>query len=96
MTGDDFDWRDDDAVVLQEQPATAVYVNTYGAVIVRQQNWPDEDVHVMVRPENAKTLADAILNAARSASTAEAVKPAPGKPRMPELALVAAAEGGGA
>ena len=99
MCSDDFDWRDDSAVVLQEQPATAVYVNTYGSIIVRQHMWPDDDVHVMVRPEHAKTLAEAILNAARSspAEAATVVKPrsTPRQERSAELALVAN-DGGGA
>jgi len=77
MCGDDFDWRDDPTVVLQEQPATAVYINTFGSIIIRQHMWPDDDVHVMVRPEHAKTLAEAIQRAARSALNEMA---APGKP----------------
>jgi hypothetical protein len=97
MCGDDFDWRDDPTIVLQEQPATAVYINTYGSIIVRQQMWPDDDVHVMVRPEHAKTLADALLRAARTAAhEAPVVAPEPKRrDAAPELALVGN-DGGGA
>ena len=30
-------WSDDEDIVLQEQPATAVYRNKHGGVVVRQQ-----------------------------------------------------------
>jgi hypothetical protein len=101
MCNDDFDWRDGPAIVLQEQPATAVYINTYGSIIVLQHMWPDDDVHVMVRPEHAKMLADALINAARLAlSGNEAAVPRPrpsatGQERSGELALIAN-DGGGA
>src|SRR4051812_33695079 len=51
---DDFDWNTDDAVILREQRATAVYHNRLGELIIRQQaRWNDEcDTFVYVTPEN--------------------------------------------
>ncbi len=58
---DRFDWAGD-TVVLPEQPATAVYTNPHGAVVVRQEGGPyDEDCWIIIRPENALRLCRAIL-----------------------------------
>jgi hypothetical protein len=32
----DFDWSDDDSIVLHEQPAIAVYINQSGGLTIRQ------------------------------------------------------------
>jgi hypothetical protein len=58
---DEFDWND---VVLQKQPLTAVFLNEDGAVVVRQQNWPEDDSFVLIQPPNAFRIALAILAAA--------------------------------
>src|SRR5690349_4745539 len=43
----DFDWSDPaciaECVALRHQPATAVYFNPDGDLIIRQRCWPDED-----------------------------------------------------
>jgi hypothetical protein len=53
---DEFDWDDPDeeAIVLREQRATAVYRNKSGEAIIRQRSaaCPDEDSFVFVTPEN--------------------------------------------
>lgn len=59
----DFDWSDQEDVVLPEQPATAVYVNPRGHIVIRQQD-DHEDVWIIVQPQNARRLAAAILRAA--------------------------------
>jgi hypothetical protein len=51
---DDFDWNTDDAIILREQRATAVYHNKLGELIIRQKAaWDNErDTFVYVEPEN--------------------------------------------
>jgi hypothetical protein len=58
--------------------------------------WPDDDVHLMVRPEHAKTLAAAIVAAARTAMSETTVAARPLDTRQsqavepaPQLELVA-------
>jgi hypothetical protein len=64
--GENFDWTHDDAVVLHEQPAVAVYTNPRNEVVIRQAcAWDeDDDTVIFVLPENAKAVADAIMAAA--------------------------------
>lgn len=59
---DDFDWRTDDSVICQEQPATAVYTNRAGGIVIRQgRGWDvDEDPYVYF---NSREAAFALLNA---------------------------------
>jgi hypothetical protein len=52
--GDDFDWNDpnEEAIVLREQRATAVYRNRAGEVVIRQRGWPDDDTVLFISREN--------------------------------------------
>jgi hypothetical protein len=69
--GDDddqqFEWCDNDAVVLQEQPPTAVYINPFGAVVIRQQSMVGDDPCLLFRPEHIPTLIARLLQAAKAA-----------------------------
>jgi hypothetical protein len=58
---DDFDWANSPSVVLQEQPATAIYHNPDGQLVIRQRaSWCDEsDFFVIVSPENCNVFMDA-------------------------------------
>jgi hypothetical protein len=50
---DEFDWHNDDTVVLREQRATAVYRNHDGDVVIRQRGSDDnEDTFVFITTEN--------------------------------------------
>ncbi len=62
----DFEWwgKDRESVAVPEQGAIAVYCNDQGSVIVRQQQYPDDDVFIVVQPQNAMALVRAILEAA--------------------------------
>jgi hypothetical protein len=64
---DDFDWADDDSIVLKEQRATAIYHNKAGDVVIRQKAaWDDDqDVFVMITPENANTFLDGLADRLR-------------------------------
>jgi|tagenome__1003787_1003787.scaffolds.fasta_scaffold18289990_1 hypothetical protein len=64
---EDFDWNTDDAVILKEQRATAVYHNRVGELIVRQQaGWNDDrDTFVYVTPENVTAFLERAAKVAR-------------------------------
>ena len=64
---DDFNWHDDPSVVLRSQPATAVYHNAAGHLVIRQErSWSQEDdPYVMISPENAVTFMEALAKQAR-------------------------------
>jgi hypothetical protein len=73
----DFDWNgDDDAVVLREQPAVAVYQNPRGQIVIRQERaWDeDSDTVVLILPENVSAIVRALQSVAREIS-GEAVPP---------------------
>jgi hypothetical protein len=61
----EFDWTQEE-VVVPEQLALAVYHNTRGDIVIRQQAtaWVDKDSFIVVTPANAITLAQAIADAA--------------------------------
>ena len=67
MIPEGFDWQTDDSVVVPYQPALAVYVNTRGSIVIRQERGEleDEDTIVIITPANAQTVADGILRTAR-------------------------------
>ena len=60
--GDSFPADYAHALVIPEQPATYVYANAAGAVVVRQvaQVYSD-DPFIIVRPEYTRILCDAIM-----------------------------------
>jgi hypothetical protein len=64
---DDFDWYEDPSVVLRSQPATAIYHNNKGHIVIRQErSWSeDSDPYVMISPENAVTFMEALAKRAR-------------------------------
>ena len=81
----DFDWDDvADDVVVPEQAAIAVDANRKGSVVIRQAGYygPDEDMWIVVAPDRAPAVADAILRIAgqcgaepRSRQTASPMDP---------------------
>jgi hypothetical protein len=51
--GKDFDWQKaNDDVVLRVRPETAVYFNPYGALVIRQHGWPDDDSIVVISADS--------------------------------------------
>jgi hypothetical protein len=64
--GAHFDWNNDEAIVVREQSALAVYTNMHGAAVLREQRgWDEEaDTYIVIAPENAIRVAYAILGAA--------------------------------
>jgi hypothetical protein len=65
---DDFNLHDDDSIVLREQPATAIYHNKHGVLVVRQKgDWDAEhDTFAFITPENAVVFMEALAKVARS------------------------------
>jgi hypothetical protein len=59
----DYDWNNDPDVVVPEQQAIAVFTNVHGRIAILQKAdlHSDEDVVIVVNPENAAALARAIL-----------------------------------
>jgi hypothetical protein len=66
-SNDDFDWFADESVVLKAQPATAIYHNATGHIVIRQErSWAeDSDPYVTIAPENAVTFMEALAKRAR-------------------------------
>jgi hypothetical protein len=64
---EDFNWHDDPSVVLKSQPATAIYYNPNGCIVIRQErSWAeDSDPFVYITPENAVTFMEALAKRAR-------------------------------
>ncbi len=66
---DAFDWDnpEEDAIVMREQRATAVYRNRHGELIIRQRaSWnDDEDTFVFISPENEVTFMEGLAKRAR-------------------------------
>jgi hypothetical protein len=62
LDAEDFNWNTDDAVILKEQRATAVYHNRLGELIIRQKaSWDDDgDTFVYVTLENCNAFIDGI------------------------------------
>lgn len=74
---DDFDWTDDEVVVVPDQPAVAVYTNPSGAVVIRQEGryGVEEDHWVTVRPELMPTVIAALQRQAGLGSGRLALPP---------------------
>jgi len=60
----DFDWLNDNSVVLREQPETAVYFNRDGALVIRQRAaWnQDDDPFVFISPANIGEFLDKLTD----------------------------------
>ena len=63
---DIFPWEDNDQVVVKTRMGIAVFWNVHGDICVRQegQYHPDEDMWVTFSREDARAVAQAILNLA--------------------------------
>jgi hypothetical protein len=62
----EFDWHRDPDVVVPDQSAVAVYENTSGAIVIRQQgHYPDDDQWVIIQRENLAPLIAALQRLAQ-------------------------------
>jgi hypothetical protein len=66
-SSEDFNWHDDDSIVLREQPATAIYTNKHGVLVIRQKgDWDaEQDTFAFITPENAVIFMEAFAKVAR-------------------------------
>ena len=55
-----------ESVVIVGQPETLCYVNPFGQIVVRQRNYPEDDMWVVISVEHVAALVAAIEAAARS------------------------------
>ena len=64
MSAPDFDWANDECVVLHRQPAIAVYPNNMSTITIRQErDWYEEDDSIIITAslDGAEAIAQAIL-----------------------------------
>jgi hypothetical protein len=59
---EDFDWCNDDSIIFREQPETAIYFNPHGSLVIRQRNWPEEDVYVYITAELIDVFIDKLTD----------------------------------
>lgn len=63
-----FSWTNTDIVAcLSEQPRTAVYVSGDGSIVVRQYQWPDDDLIVTFNAHCVPAVIEALRIAAEAA-----------------------------
>jgi hypothetical protein len=59
---DDFDWSGEN-VVIREQPATAIYFNPEGALVIRQKAaYPDNDPFVYIGADHIEAFLDKLCD----------------------------------
>ena len=60
----EFDWVNDDSIVLHHQPGVAVYINSTGGLTIRQErDWnQDEDIVIAIAPNNIAEFLDKITD----------------------------------
>lgn len=47
-------------MIVAHQAETYVYVGDTGYIVVKQKNYPDDDSVILIDPQNADVIADAI------------------------------------
>jgi hypothetical protein len=62
---DAFDWLETENVTVRTQMAIAVYLNPHGELVIRQEGQfhPDEDVWVVIAPDNVPAVIEAMQQA---------------------------------
>jgi hypothetical protein len=63
--GELFDWENPgtDAVVFPEQLRTVIYFNPRNELVIRQQNWPDEDCCIYIAEHMQQMFLDKLCDA---------------------------------
>jgi hypothetical protein len=61
---EDFDWDDPELTTLREQPLTAIYINPYDQLVIRQRRWPDEDALIFISQESVDAFLDRLTDVA--------------------------------
>lgn len=69
MGEDNFNWNNNESVVVEPMEAIAVYTNPKGDIVIRQQRgYPDEDVFVVIPRSRVEDVVTAL---GREASRAQ-------------------------
>jgi hypothetical protein len=65
-TPEDFDWSNEEDIVLREQQSIAIYRNKHDSLVIRQERrWDqEEDVCIIVTAENIGTFIDRLTDVA--------------------------------
>lgn len=60
----DFDWNDEETVVLGRQLAVAVYRTPDGGLVIRQErDWNEEDdTYIVISPQNVSAFVDRLVD----------------------------------
>ena len=65
-TSENFDWNNDKSVIINEQPATAVYFNHNDQLVIRQRCWPEDDSFVVIDRAHLPHLTEMLQSEAQS------------------------------
>lgn len=57
-------------MIVAHQAETYVYVGDTGYIVVKQSGYPDEDSVILIDPQNAEAIADAIKSYVKDAEKA--------------------------
>lgn len=57
-------------MVVAHQSQTYVYVGDTGYIVIKQENYPEDDVAILIDPQNADAIADAIKGYVKQAEQA--------------------------
>lgn len=58
-------------LIVAHQPETYVYVGDTGYIVVKQQDWQENDMLILIDPQNAAAIADAIKSYVKAAEQAQ-------------------------
>jgi hypothetical protein len=61
LMSQDFDWGDGECVVIEAQSRIAVYSNGNDDLVIRAQDWPDDDHFIVVARNNVAKLIEALV-----------------------------------
>ncbi|MDO8877209.1 MAG: hypothetical protein Q8M24_18565 [Pseudolabrys sp.] len=73
----EFDWSTSPNIVIREQPATALYLNPEGSLVIRQKaDWDrEEDTFVYIAPNNIEAFIDELTDMVGIPSVGGPAKP---------------------
>jgi hypothetical protein len=54
--------EDDSSVVLHGQAATAIYFNGDNSLVIKQENWPDDDHYIIITESNIEAFLDRLTD----------------------------------
>lgn len=84
---DDFSWwANDSPVCVREQPAIAIYCNDHGEIVIRQHDYPDDDVYILVGRQNVPAVIKALAHEAGIDVSTGTAPPSQSKPTVSKSA----------